>query len=203
MEEGTAFFKRGGRRMTYRPTFSLNFIPGRLGKIGKVGKAVDAMNDLTKDATVLNAVDKVGDTTRVANAVDKLNDSGKVANAADKATEAGRLADKVDDIGDASKANKPYEMHHYATDKNKTYTPDIKKITDKYGLDLDGSWNKELLPHKGRHPNAYHEDVLQESDDFAEGNQKLFLELFEKNVKQKVRENPEMLYKEYWRNLGQ
>lgn len=125
---------------------------------------------------------------------------------ADKATDAGRLADKVDNIGDASKANKPYEMHHYATNKNKTYTPDMKKITDKYGLDLDDMWNKELLPHKRRHPNAYHDMVLEamnNADSVAKGNQKLFLELFEKSVKQKVRENPEILYKEYWRNLGQ
>ncbi|MCW6654494.1 AHH domain-containing protein [Aerococcaceae bacterium NML201296] len=141
------------------------------------------------------------------NAADKATDTGKgTVKSADKATDAGRLADKVDNIGDASKANKPYEMHHYATNKNKTYTPDMKKITDKYGLDLDDMWNKELLPHKGRHPNAYHDMVLEamnNADSVAKGNQKLFLELFEKSVKQKVRENPEILYKEYWRNLGQ
>ncbi|SFX84799.1 hypothetical protein SAMN04487866_1443 [Thermoactinomyces sp. DSM 45891] len=27
----------------------------------------------------------------------------------------------------------------------------MKEITDKYGLDLDAAWNKEALPHQGRH----------------------------------------------------
>ena len=88
-------------------SLALSFIPGGLGKIGKVGKALDAMNDLKKGSTVLNAVDKVGDATRVANAVDKLNDSGKVANAVDKATDTGKAVVKsADSTGDVSRGTK-------------------------------------------------------------------------------------------------
>ncbi|WP_082705899.1 AHH domain-containing protein [Aneurinibacillus sp. XH2] len=47
---------------------------------------------------------------------------------------------------------KPEQVHHYATNKSKKYTPQIEAITKKYGLDLDEAWNKELLPHQGRHP---------------------------------------------------
>ena len=56
---------------------------------------------------------------------------------------------------------KPYQQHHFATNKNKTYTPEMKRIAEKYNLDLDGDWNKELLPHMGKHPNYYHEWVIE------------------------------------------
>ncbi len=72
----------------------------------------------------------------------------------------------------------------------------------KYGLELDDAWNKELLPPQGRDPNAYHEYVLDrinEYDAIARGNKEIFLELFE-GLKKEVRENPDMLYKEYWLN---
>ena len=58
--------------------------------------------------------------------------------------------------------NKPMQNHHIATNKNKRFTPEMGKITNKYGLKLDESWNKEMLPHLGRHPNAYHEWVLEQ-----------------------------------------
>ena len=54
------------------------------------------------------------------------------------------------------------QMHHFATDKNKKYTQAFQDITDKYGLNLDDDWNKALLPHQGRHPNAYHDFILDE-----------------------------------------
>jgi hypothetical protein len=78
----------------------------------------------------------------------------------------------------------------------------MEAITKKYGLDLDKAWNKELLPHQGRHPNDYHEYVLDKLNTFdklAKGDKKKFLQLFEQ-LKQEVRNNPEMLYKDYWRN---
>lgn len=56
----------------------------------------------------------------------------------------------------------PTQMHHFATNKNSKYTPMMKEITDKYGLDLDGDWNKAPMPHIGRHPNAYHLWVLNQ-----------------------------------------
>ena len=48
-----------------------------------------------------------------------------------------------------------------ATNKNKTYTPLMSKISEKYGLELTGDWNTELLPHQGRHPNVYHDFILE------------------------------------------
>ncbi len=53
----------------------------------------------------------------------------------------------------------PNQVHHYATNKSKIFTPRIQKIADRYGLNLDAEWNKDLLPHQGRHPNLYHEFV--------------------------------------------
>lgn len=52
---------------------------------------------------------------------------------------------------------RPNQVHHFATGKNKTYTQQFKDIASNYGLDLDGDWNKESLPHQGRHPNVYHD----------------------------------------------
>lgn len=96
---------------------------------------------------------------------------------------------------------RPLQKHHYATNKSKKFTPKIEHITKKYGLDLDDDWNKELLPHLGRHPNEYHEFILSEIkqyDQIARGNQEIFLKLYEE-LKDKVRNNPDMLYKDYWR----
>ncbi|MGE7666856.1 AHH domain-containing protein [Ureibacillus composti] len=97
--------------------------------------------------------------------------------------------------------SKPLQNHHFATNKRKKYTPQIESVTKKYGLNLNGSWNKELLPHQGRHPNAYHDYVLSQLRAFdrqAKGNKKVFLSLFE-GLKKKIRNNPSMMYKEYWR----
>ena len=96
---------------------------------------------------------------------------------------------------------KPKQLHHYATDKNSIYTQKFEKITKRYNLDLDGDWNKELLPHQGRHPNAYHEFILsemEEIDNIADGNVDIFIELYEERVKSVIRDNPDMLYKKYW-----
>lgn len=77
----------------------------------------------------------------------------------------------ADDVVEGE-VTKPNQVHHYATNKNKIYTQEFKDITDKYGLDLDADWNKELLPHQGRHPNAYHDFILDEMkniDNIANG----------------------------------
>jgi A nuclease family of the HNH/ENDO VII superfamily with conserved AHH len=109
----------------------------------------------------------------------------------------GKTGDEV--VGKGT--GKPLQKHHYATNKSKKYTPQIEAITKKYGLDLDDVWNIELLPHQGRHPNAYHEYVLSNIrtfDKIAKGDKRKFLRLFEQ-LKQEIRKNPEMLYKDYWR----
>ena len=97
--------------------------------------------------------------------------------------------------------DKPLQMHHFLTNKNKKYTPLFKNIVEKYGLDLNDQWNKELLPHLGRHPNEYHQWLLKELqiiDMIPDMNQKLFLHYFEINIRQPIINNPSMLYKQYW-----
>ena len=96
---------------------------------------------------------------------------------------------------------KPNQVHHYATNKSKTYTPQLEEIANRYGLDLDDAWNKDLLPHQGRHPNAYHEyvlDSMKQFDNIAQGDKDLLLKLFD-NLKNNVKSNPDMLYKDYWK----
>ena len=41
--------------------------------------------------------------------------------------------------------SKPNQVHHYASDKSKTYTQAFKDITDKYGLDIDADWNYDRV----------------------------------------------------------
>ena len=96
---------------------------------------------------------------------------------------------------------KPNQVHHYATNKSKTYTPQLEEIANRYELDLDDAWNKDLLPHQGRHPNAYHEyvlDSMKQFDNIAQGDKDIFLKLFD-NLKNNVKSKPDMLYKDYWK----
>ncbi|MCP4524589.1 MAG: hypothetical protein GY833_01555 [Aestuariibacter sp.] len=95
----------------------------------------------------------------------------------------------------------PKQLHHYATNKNNTYTPQFERILRRYGLSLDDAWNTELLPHQGRHPNQYHEFVLngmQRAAQEAGDDASRFLQLFERYVMQPVRNNPELLRKSGW-----
>ncbi len=115
------------------------------------------------------------------------------------------IIDKADDVAESG-VTKPNQVHHYATNKNKIYTQEFKDITDKYGLDLDADWNKELLPHQGRHPNAYHDFILDEMkniDNIANGDKEIFLELYESEIKSVIRDNPDMLYSNYWKGLSE
>ena len=83
------------------------------------------------------------------------------------------------------------------------FTPEMEKTVKKYGLDLEGNWNKEHLPHIGRHPNDYHRwvlDNLRQIDKSSQMNKQKFLIQFDIRVKQPIRNNPEMLYKNYWKN---
>mgnify|MGYP003505110701 CR=1 FL=1 len=73
------------------------------------------------------------------------------------------------------------------SNKNSKYTQQFRQITDKYDLDLDKPWNKEKMQHQGRHPNEYHQwmlDNIIEIDKKANGNQEVFLNAFEevKNI---------------------
>ncbi|WP_198678993.1 AHH domain-containing protein [Pseudidiomarina sediminum] len=87
----------------------------------------------------------------------------------------------------------PMQIHHVATNKSKIFTPAMEKIAEKYGLRLDDMWNKQSLPHLGRHPNAYHQFVLdgmRRSHKEARGNVDTFLSGFDKYVKQPVLNTP-------------
>ena len=100
-----------------------------------------------------------------------------------------------------STTGKPNQVHHFATNKSKKYTSQFENITKKYGLDLDDDWNKELMPHQGRHPYAYHDYVLdniQKFDRIANGDKTKFLKLYDQ-MKRKIINNPGMLYKDYWK----
>ena len=58
-----------------------------------------------------------------------------------------------------------------------------------------------MLPHLGRHPNAYHEWVLEQMkqiDAMPYMNQQNFIKQFNIKVIQPVKNNPEMLYKSFW-----
>lgn len=105
------------------------------------------------------------------------------------------------DVLESGSVTKPNQVHHYATNKSKTYTPQLEEIANRYELDLDDAWNKDLLPHQGRHPNAYHEyvlDSMKQFDNIAQGDKDIFLKLFD-NLKNNVKSNPDMLYKDYWK----
>jgi len=96
----------------------------------------------------------------------------------------------------------PTQTHHFATDKNSQYTLEMENIAQKYGLDLGGDWNKASMPHQGRHPNKYHEWVLNQMrtiDATPNMNQQLFIKQFNLNVRQPVLANPFMLRKKYWK----
>ena len=103
------------------------------------------------------------------------------------------------DIGGQSK---PLQVHHFATNKNQTFTPQMQKIANKYELDLDGNWNKARLPHIGRHPNDYHEWVLDKMNTISNMpnmNQQNFVIQYNRMVINPVLQNPSMLNKIYWK----
>lgn len=78
----------------------------------------------------------------------------------------------------------------------------MQDIASKYGLDLDGAWNKALMPHRGRHPYAYHRFVLKNMEKAmaeAGSDPTKFLQLFDKYVKQPVLQNPSLLRKSGWK----
>jgi hypothetical protein len=95
----------------------------------------------------------------------------------------------------------PMQIHHFATNKHSFFTPQMEAITSKFGLSLNGAWNKQLMPHLGRHPHAYHRFVLKAMQDASVksmGNQATFLKYFDQNVIQQVVNNPQLLRKAGW-----
>jgi len=78
----------------------------------------------------------------------------------------------------------------------------MEELASHYGLDLNDAWNVELLPHKGRHPNEYHDWILnrmREIEMTPGMNRERFIQEFNKKIKKPVINMPEMLYKRFWR----
>jgi RHS repeat-associated protein len=144
-----------------------------------------------------NAVDNAGDLARVVNSADNLVDTGKTIDTFVSAQK------PVDKLIDSSKL--PLENHHFATNKNKVFTPKFEAIVEKYGLDLNGSWNIDTIPHQGRHPNDYHNWVLDEMnnieqvlEDCGKGSSDEFIKLFTEKVITPVIKNPSIIKKSFW-----
>jgi hypothetical protein len=94
------------------------------------------------------------------------------------------------------------QIHHFATNKNKQFTPEMEVIAGEFGLKLDESWNKQAMPHLGRHPNEYHNFLLEgmiKAKSGAGNDPQKFLELYNQLVKQPIIKNPELLRKSGWK----
>ena len=158
-------------------SFIENIRDGNVGGaiIDGVGIVVDAA------AVILSGIPGgVGAVTNGFKVADSFNDTNKVVKS-------------LDDL--------PLQKHHFATDKHSKYTRDFSSIADKYGLNLRDDWNVEKLPHQGRHPDEYHKFVqrgIERADSEAGGSKEKFLELFNKYVKEPVKNNPELLRKSGW-----
>ena len=90
------------------------------------------------------------------------------------------------------------QKHHMLTNKNKSYTPKFREITDKYNLNLNKEWNIfEVEKHLGRHTSAYHEFMLARLkviDLKANGDINVFMRDFNR-LANYVMNNPEILYR--------
>ena len=102
-------------------------------------------------------------------------------------------------------ASLPEQVHHMATWCNKKWTPLFEQIVGKYGLKLDDLWNKFPMPHRGSHPNDYHEwvyrnmlSIVSQINGTGVEYQEQFIELFYNNVVKPVLENPLMVRKLFW-----
>lgn len=172
------------------------FVLDLVGLVPGFGEPADGINALIYEARGdhLNAGLSAGSMIPF---VGWLGTGGKFVNKAVKYGDEGATL-----VKGVSKSTKelPNQIHHVATDKSKKFTPEFKKITDKYNLNLDDDWNKVELPHKGRHPNNYHDFILDSTktlDKAANGATDMFLKGFNK-IKEQVKNTPEMLRKAFW-----
>lgn len=186
--------------------------------------ATKALKTVSKSAKIAKGIDKAADAVRYAK---KAKSEYELVRAAAETVERKRqllkvanenkIADLVKSLSKTTpnktqkftqesaeqlfKTNKlPQQKHHFLTNKNSTFTHKFEDIVGKYGLNLDESWNIELMPHRGRHPNDYHKYMLKgvkNIDHYAQGNTSVFLKEFD-DLKKKIIDNPEMLRKSYW-----
>ncbi|MCR6648959.1 MAG: AHH domain-containing protein [Cellulomonas sp.] len=96
------------------------------------------------------------------------------------------------------------QVHHLATDKHKTrWTEEFEEVISQYpSLTLNQDWNLLPMPHRGRHPNAYHQWVLDNATLAAEAagpDAEEFVRLFETWVKRPIATNPLAVRGAWWR----
>ncbi|MCO6438071.1 MAG: hypothetical protein J5J06_13340, partial [Phycisphaerae bacterium] len=95
---------------------------------------------------------------------------------------------------------KPKQNHHFIPRGGKEFGPKYDAILSKYGLSTADGWNQDLMHHLGGHPKAYFQYMLEQlaiADDLAQGDPQKLRE-YMAGVFQYVKDNPEMLMKEYW-----
>ncbi len=169
----------------------------KIKESSNLADALKRLNSIEDSTRVLNAIQKYDDVDEVIKLINKYDDIDKVIKGLED-------FDNIDDLARYLKSGtKSTQKHHFLSNKNSNYTKKFNDIIDDYNLDLDGDWNKLDMPHQGRHPNAYHDYMLDEIkriDEIADGNVDVFLSEFEK-VKSKIANNPDMLYSDYWKNL--
>ncbi len=188
---------------------ALDYSDETLDFVNNVTKYGDDVADFAGDAAKYgdDALDAIGDATKSSkpmtwNEFQHANKGKYTKSEMSDAWSQYKKANGLDATKTPTPSSKPDQIHHFATDKNGKYTDQFMEITNKYGLDLDQSWNKESLPHQGRHPDVYHEFVLNEMqkiDAIAQGDKDIFLNLYEDRVKNVVRNNPDMLYLDGWK----
>ncbi|MGI7541289.1 AHH domain-containing protein [Campylobacter coli] len=83
----------------------------------------------------------------------------------------------------------------------KNILQNFQEILNSYDLKLNGDWNKVKMPHRGRHPNEYHEYILEKMskiDKIARGDKVKFAKNLKK-LKEEVKNNPAILHKDYYK----
>jgi len=197
---------QGGRAQAdilFNPNASaLEHFGAFLGVAGYTAQAI--VEWVPGEATVEKSVEKVAVKLAEEGGAKELEQAAVKGAEKKAATVAEKDAAKAsEDAVSAEKGGKnlPDQAHHFATNKNKDYTPGFKEIADQYGLDLNKEWNKEVMPHLGRHPNDYHDFVeagMSQAAREAGKDKEKFLKLYEEYVKKPIRDNPDLLRKSGW-----
>ncbi|MCB9823355.1 AHH domain-containing protein [Candidatus Nomurabacteria bacterium] len=97
-----------------------------------------------------------------------------------------------------------FRVHHLASNKNSRYTHLFDQIAKKYGLSLNGKWNKMRVSskyHYSKHPTQYHDfvlDAMKAADVAADGDPAKFIKAFQSTVKGAIEANPNILNKTGW-----
>lgn len=77
----------------------------------------------------------------------------------------------------------------------------MQSTAARYGLPIDGSWNRISIPHAGPHPTAYHlwlEQLVRTLDAEALGDVDVFLDLWKEYVVAVIESDPSIVFPEYW-----